>query len=362
MLSSPSRVKRCFRDRDYFMDEEGMFFCVIGNVHPPERVISYLKYVPEKITERTKWKKGEIGYDRILPYYSTVGVLSTQDYLRKRRPEYLYRDPFMNILITAVPVDSIKQHFLPEKRVGQILSQKTRDPLEEEVAELVTIFGGECGISTNCFGLTGSLLIGIHNPSFSDIDLIIYGRENSQNLLRELPRLFDSYDELEPFGGDLLKRRIEDISRIYFLEREIAAKLCMKKKDRGLFKGRQFSIHPVKTEEEVEERYGLYRYEPLGIVTITAVIEDCRDSMFMPSKYSIRDAKTIEGKPLPKVKEIVSYEGLYSMIADEGDEIIARGKLESVKNLEKGSVYYRLLIGSFEAKGKDFILQKSWLR
>ncbi|HIE22626.1 MAG TPA: hypothetical protein EYP68_00150 [Candidatus Korarchaeota archaeon] len=361
MPPGPKRAKCCFRDRDYFMDKEGMFFCVIGNIHPPDRVISYLKYVPEKISERTRWKKGDIGYDRILPYYSTIGVLSTQEYLSRRKPEYLYRDPFMNILITAVPIDSIELHFLPENRVAQILSQKTRDPLEEEVAELVTIFGRECGIETNCFGLTGSLLIGIHDPSFSDIDLIVYRRENSQKLLEELPRLFERYDELEPFGGDLLKRRIEEVSKIYFLEPEVAAKLCKRKKDRGLFKGRQFSIHPVKTEKEVEERYGLYKYESLDIVTITGVVEDCSDSMFLPSKYIIRDAKTIEGKPLPDVKEIVSYEGLYSMIADEGDEIIARGKLESVRNLENGSVYYRVLIGSFEAKGRDFVLPKSWL-
>ncbi len=362
MPSTINRAKLCFRDRDYFMDEEGMFFCVIGNVHPPDRVISYLKYVPERISERTKWKKGDVGYDRILPYYSAVGVLSTQEFLSKRKPEYLYKDPFMNILITAVPIDSIKVHFLPEERISQILSKENKDPLEEEVAELVAIFGSECGISTNCFGLTGSLLIGIHDPSFSDIDLIVYGKENSKKLLDKLPELFECYNELEPFGKELLRRRVKDVSRIYFLEPEIATKLCARKRDRGVFKGRQFSIHPVKTEEEVEERYGQKRYEPAGLITIMGTVESCEDAIFMPSRYLIKDARTPEGKEKPEIREVVSYEGLYSGIAEDGDEIIAKGKLELVRDLEEGSVSYRLLIGSFEARGRDFILLRSWLK
>ncbi|RLG47931.1 MAG: hypothetical protein DRN92_02110 [Thermoproteota archaeon] len=344
------------------MDEEGMFFCVIGNVHPPKRVISYLKYIPERISKSTKWKKGKIGYNRILPYYSTVGVLSTQEYLSKKKPEYLYEDPFMNILITAVPVESIKVHFLPEERVKQIFSKENRDPLEEEVVELISIFSRECGIALENFGLTGSLLLGIHDPGFSDIDLIVYGKENSIKLLEQLPQLYESYDELELLSGELLERRIKDTARIYFLEPKIAAKLCRKKMDRGLFRGRQFSIHPVKTEAEVEERYGQKKYEPLGMITISCVVEDCRDSIFMPSKYSIREAKTIDDKSCPEIREVVSYEGLYSGIAEEGEEIVVRGKLESVKNVENGSTSFRVLVGSFEAKGRDFILPKSWLR
>ena len=362
MTLGSSRVKSCFRDRDYLMDEEGMFFCVIGNVHPPDRVISYLKYVPERISESTKWKKGDIGYNRILPYYSTVGVLSTQEYLSRRKPEYLYRDPFMNILITAVPIKSIKVHFLPEERVRQMFSSERRDPLEEETVELISILSNECGIPKESFGVTGSLLIGIHDPGFSDIDLIIYGRENSSKLMKELPRIYESYEELETLSGEILQRRIEEVSRIYFLEPKVAAKLCRRKKDRGLFRGRQFSIHPVKTEEEVEEKYGLRKYEFMGMITICGTVENCRDSIFMPSKYSVKDVRTLEGKARPEIKEVVSYEGLYSGIAEEGEEIVARGKLELVENIEEGSTFFRVLVGSFEARGRDFILPKSWLR
>ena len=362
MAQSSRRNKSCFRDRDYFMDKEGMFFCVIGNTHPPDRVISYLKYVPERISEKTKWKKGKTGYNRILPYYSTVGVLSTQEYLSEKKPEYLYKDPFMNILITAVPIEDIEVHFLPEERVKQMFSRKNLDPLEEEAVDLISILSKECKVPINGFGLTGSLLIGIHNPSFSDIDLIVYGKENSMKLFDQLPQLYESYEELELLSGELFKRRVKDIARIYFLEPKVAARLCRKKKDRGLFRGRQFSIHPVKTEAEVKERYGLKKYESLGMITITGIVENCEDSIFMPSKYSIREAKTIDGKSKPEIKEVVSYEGLYSGIAEEGDEIVARGKLESVKNVEDGSTFFRVLVGSFEAKGRDFILPKSWLR
>ena len=38
-----------------------------------------------------------------------------------------------------------------------------------------------------------------------------------------------------------------------------------------------------------------------------------------------------------------------------GEEIIARGKLELVKDNNSGMEYYRVLIGSPEGKGKEFI-------
>ena len=37
-----------FRDRDFIQTKEGFYFCVIGSIHPPDRIISYIKYVPSK--------------------------------------------------------------------------------------------------------------------------------------------------------------------------------------------------------------------------------------------------------------------------------------------------------------------------
>ncbi len=302
MAGGTERQKLCFRDRDYLMDKEGMLFCVIGNVHPPDRVISYLKYVPQEAEKESLWKKGNIRYSRILPHYSTLGVLSTQDYLKRKKPEYLYDDPFLNISITAVLIKNIETHFLPEERLKEIFLKNERDPLEEEIKELVSIISKECEVNREDFGVTGSVLLEIHDPKFSDIDLVIYGRESSKKVLKKLPQVYESCEELSPLTGMLLERRMKGVSKNYHLEPKVARKLLEKAINRGLFKGRQFSIHPVKREEEVEEKYGQTIYEPMGILTIVGRVENCDESIFMPSRYLVSEVRTLDGKQRPEIK------------------------------------------------------------
>ena len=44
------------KDRDFVETVESFLFCVVGYLHPPDKVTAYLKYVPD--TEG-KWRKGE---------------------------------------------------------------------------------------------------------------------------------------------------------------------------------------------------------------------------------------------------------------------------------------------------------------
>ncbi|RLE49837.1 MAG: hypothetical protein DRJ21_02115, partial [Candidatus Methanomethylicota archaeon] len=83
---------RKFRDRDFIETIEGMIFCVIGNIHPKDRVISYLKYVPWEAEGAKKlgWKRDKNEYGRILPYYSASGVMKVKEYLEKFFPQYIY--------------------------------------------------------------------------------------------------------------------------------------------------------------------------------------------------------------------------------------------------------------------------------
>ena len=58
------------------------------------------------------------------------------------------------------------------------------------------------------------------------------------------------------------------------------------------------------------------------------------------------------------VREVVSYEGLYRDVVDDGEEIEARGKLERVgSENENGDAlqYYRLVIGTTMLEGEGYI-------
>jgi hypothetical protein len=116
-----------------------------------------------------------------------------------------------------------------------------------------------------------------------------------------------------------------------------------------------FSIHPVKTESELNEGYGDKTYYPRGLVSLKAEVEDSSNSIFLPAIYKVRNVKFIEGPKVEPILEVVSYESLYDGLAEDGEKIVVRGKLELVKDNRNGEEYYRVLVGSPEGKGKEFI-------
>ncbi len=352
---------RSFRDRDFIADNDGLIFCVVGNMHPPGKVICYLKYVPEyRRGYRSKWSRNGQYYGRILPYYSAVGVSKTYEYLEKHKPDYLVWDESLNIKFPMVPIESISIHYKPEERLNQIL-RECQDSLEHQVRELYTILADKSGIDS--FGVTGSILLGIHNPKISDIDLTVYGIENSWKVRHTMVEILEkqSYGIEKP--KSLVEKWAKHIVQIHKIQYQAALKLYMEKWNRALYKGRQFSVHPVKTEEEVKERYGSLRYQPLGMAKIKCTVEDARESLFIPAVYKVKDVKLLEGpSQTTQIEKIVTYEGLYSDVAVEGDKIVAYGKLEKILNIESGASGYRLLVGSQEAESKDYILKEEWLK
>jgi predicted nucleotidyltransferase len=88
------------RDRDFVETAEGLLFCVVGYVHPPDRYTAYLKYVP---AATGKWARGETAYRRELPYYHVRHVVKTVDYLQAHHPRYVWRDPASELTFSFVP-------------------------------------------------------------------------------------------------------------------------------------------------------------------------------------------------------------------------------------------------------------------
>ena len=64
----------------------------------------------------------------------------------------------------------------------------------------------------------------------------------------------------------------------------------------------------------------------------------------------------MSGQPsFEDVDEVVSYESLYAGLAENGEKIQAKGKLEHVVNNRTKHNYYRVLVGSPEGKGKEYM-------
>lgn len=343
---------RKFRDRDFIQTTEGFFFCVVGPVHPPDRVISYIKYVP---SESGVWGNKDNKFSRILQKYTIPNLLETFNFLKQNYPQYLFHSTVDNITMTAVPHSNIKIYFKPEQKLAEIRQAKKQDKLQEMLTRFTQFLHETSGVPLSSFGVTGSLLLDIHQPSFSDLDVIVYGTEESWKLKNALTEKRGTDLSMKWLEGKKLEEWSLKKAKEYPMSVDDALKLYERKWNLGFFEDRWVSIHPVKTEKDVTEKYGDKTYRPAGQVKIEATVKDNTDSLFLPATYRVEDVTFLDGKQLGEVTEVVSYEGLYDSLAENGERIQVKGKMENVTSTKTNDCNYRILVGSAEGKGKEYI-------
>jgi len=344
--------ERGFRDRDFVNTEEGFLFCVVGPYHPADRVISYLKYLPDPAG---KWRKGKDRFKRVMRTYTIPSLLETFELLKNAHPQYLFFSPIYNITMTAVPRENIVNHFEPEKKLAKLFKKSRLDSLQKKVVRFVSLLSKLSAVSVSDFGITGSILLNIHNPSFSDMDVTVYGSENSyavRKALTELP--LTSNFNVKRFNEAKLAKWVVQKTQNHPLNHTEAERIYERKWNIGIFDHTLFSVHPVKLEKELIEKYGDKIYHPSGMVTVRAVVDDSGDSIFLPATYKVREVK-IEENIEANVEEMVTYEGLYDSLAEKGERIEVKGKLEHVVDKRTNAKYDRVLVGSPEGKGVEYV-------
>lgn len=294
-------------------------------------------------------------------FYTIPNLLETFDLLKTTYPQYLYDASEYNITVSAVPTGNIIEHFKPEKKMVE-LSTSTIDSLQRKVVHFVSSLSQLSNVSVENFGVTGSILLGIHSPTLSDIDVTVYGIESSYAVKEALSQRHLPHEGLgiKLYCGRRILEWCRSKTRKHPLSLREAKRICRRKWNIGYFNGTPFSVHPVKLEGEMTEKYGDKTYYPVGAVTVKAVVADSRDSIFLPSLYQVADVEFVGPEESEaKIAEIVSYEGLYDSLAEKGETIIVRGKLEHVVDNRKGTEYHRVLVGSPEGKGRDYIVPAS---
>ena len=346
------------RDRDFIRSREGMFFCVTGYLHPPDRYTAYLKYTP---ASSGKWGDGETAYRRELPYYHVRTVEQTIRYLEQHYPHYVYDCPVRNIRFSMVPHEYVAHYYDPQERMKEILTAP-RDPLEEEVQGLAMALVESAAVGLDDLGITGSTLIGLHNPAFSDIDLLVCGRGNAWRVREAL--LEGRSARIRGLGTEFIEEWSQGIAGRFPLTMGEARYLASRRWNYGFYGQRYFSIHPTRTDAEITERYGDHVYRDAGVARVRATVVGVGDALFMPATYRVADVYVVEGDPeAAEIREIVSFEGLYRDIVNDGEEVEARGKLERVSNKnadqnpedENAGEYYRLVIGTTMLEGEGYI-------
>jgi len=341
-----------------------------ANEHPEGYVIVKPKYIPRDVIKGEGLKYRFLFEKCFVRFNLFAKKDKVEEYLnqfRKKFPEYIYDSPFHENWFFVVPKNKIKK--VHDSRNGlQELLKIPKNDLDEYltlVTELIELLA-KSGVDSANLGITHSTLLGNYTPGRSDIDIIIYGKENGWKIL----------DYLKDAKHEKLKWKTDEEWAAYYKEHKTSESShfteeeyvnhMRRKRYEGMFGGTVFTLFTVEEPEETWFKWGDEKYEPKGIVTIKGRVTDHYNSHVRPGYYKITDGEIIDkyGRDIDidthlEIKRVVTYSIPFVQQALTGEEIIACGLLELVtpKNDEK---YYRVVIGYFDAyisdrREKEFI-------
>ncbi|MGL4669259.1 MAG: DNA polymerase subunit beta [Methanobacteriaceae archaeon] len=355
------------RTRDFIHTKDDLFFACTNYAHPTDRIISFLRYIPDENGDREKNGRR----------YSKVDSQQAYDYLGQNHSEYLYFCDVTNIQMMGVPLDKVSNIICPNKRLKDIINKFSKNThvldssnssnscfknidLIKKLIKVARFFNQIADISYDNLGISGSILPGLEKEEVSDIDFVVYGLENHRKAVeafknykgKELPIMMDYISEegesingsdmatikleaiQDSFWNRLYEKRLKDSS----LSKSEFAWYENRKNNRGVIEGTLFDILATRNWDEINDTWGSNTYEKLGVVTIEAKVKSALKSFDNPASYDIENLKIIncEGFSddidcfnLP-IKTVVSFTHTYSGQVLDGEDIIAKGKVERV--------------------------------
>lgn len=332
------------RPRDFIHTTDDLFFATTNYLHPDDRILSFLRYVPDPKGERS------LNGTR----YSKVDSKQAYDFLNKNFPEYFFDSEVTHVQMMGVPQDKVKEILHPNDRLKEIINDPDPDKLLKKVVKVASTFHERAGIPYDKMGISGSTLPGLYDPENSDVDFVVYGLENHRKAMKAFEEIKNEKGILEGIQGDywnkLYKKRIKDGSLSFdeFMWYE------NRKHNRGIIEGTLFDILATRDWEEINGTYGNTIYKPLGTIEVECTVKDALASFDNPAVYKVEDVEILEG-PEVSLSEVASFTHTYAGQAREGERIIARGKLEKVI---KDNVSYRLIVGTTRESINEYIKLK----
>lgn len=324
------------REGDIIETLDGILFDVKGLIHPPERVVAFIRFVPDP--EGNRKRDGTT--------YRKVYALSERYALLKEAfPQYLVYDPVFDEHLCEVPVKAVKRHYKPVDRLRNLRREDKLDEMEAQALRFVKLLKETAGVPWSQLGVSGSILVKLHTPA-SDVDPVVYGSKSCYRVYSALKSLLkDKKSLVRPYRPDELKKLFDFRSRDTVTSFEDFVRTESRKVLQGMFMERDYFVRFVKDWNEVEERYGTIRYKSVGYARIKARVVDDSQMIFTPCCYRIEDVKVIEGARFEPIEEIVSFRGRFCEQARNGETVIAQGKVERVQKLGERE-HYRLLLGN----------------
>jgi predicted nucleotidyltransferase len=340
-----------------------------SNEHPDGYIIVKPKYIPGGMLKGEGLKYRFLFEKCLIRFNLFAQKDKLKDYVsqfRKKFPDYIYEDKNSKNWFFVVPKDKIKEVHDPRKGLRELMKVPERDldSYLKNVRELID-FLEKSGVKSESMGITHSTLLGNYTPGKSDIDIIIYGKNNGWKILNYLKTA--EHEKLhwktdEEWTEYYKEHKTSESS--HFTQEEYV-KHMRRKRYEGMFGGNVFTLFTVEEPDETWFKWGEEKYEPLGTVTIKGKVTDHYNSHVRPGFYEINNAEILKTEgiiptdPSIEIKKIVTFSIPFVQQAIKGEEISACGLLELVTP-RVGKKYYRVVVGYFDAylnerREKEFI-------
>ncbi|NWF94710.1 MAG: hypothetical protein HXY34_01060 [Candidatus Thorarchaeota archaeon] len=309
---------------------DGLIFHIKGVVQPENRIVAYLRYLPDERGDRRSLTG--------VRYVKISSLEGAERVVKEMYPQYIWKDPRQGREMQAVPMESIAYILDP---VDALNSMRSEGPylrgIRRDALDLAEKLVEAAGIEREHMGITGSQLAGLENER-SDIDLVVYGEKAARKLYATMKGEARVKGVHRYAGKRLINHvlyRWGTLESLFERMRELEERKCLQ----GVFRNRDFFIRAVKKDGEQNRRYDstVVRYEG-QTKAMCRVIED-KDSIFTPCEY------IVTCKEIPDLKLVASYRGRFTEHAVKGERILVEGRLESVECMDSGEVFKQIVLG-----------------
>ena len=333
-----------FRDRDAHITDDGLIFRTYGYDHPPGSCFCDLEYAPETLYRSDDPRAVRDGLPRKHYKFYFDGGLK---FALTCDPPYKLLHKPLGVEMVGVDESRISRVVRPQQRLQELIETES-DPLTEACEEILNLVTDGSSLNRSDFGVFGSLAHGFHNPRYSDIDLIIYGRKQLSELRETLGCLYKDVDLRNEFEDWTPREPPTHWNFTHYSKEEYG--LSQRRKgiyatydSKGLNRRVKVEFEPVRRWDEITNEYGsINRIVNLGRVAATGEILSGDEGGFMPSVYPVRLLEISSDVDCGDVLRIVSYVEEFRIQLDAGETALIRGNLERVEG--RHTVFHQITL------------------
>jgi predicted nucleotidyltransferase len=261
----------------------------------------------------------------------------------KNYPQYMFFHEMLGLELVGITEKDILKIHNPQERLIELLKQDQTDELLAAMKRVLKMVSKHSGLSTNDFGVFGSMLHEFHHPKYSDIDFAIYGKEQNAKMQQTLQELY--MDESSGLSNEFTSENVMDGKRWLFTNFDVKDFIWHQRRKQiyGIYDDQKYSGRIIKTEFEPVKTWNeiVNEYNPRhcitrrGWVKIKARVTADDDGPFIPSVYEIEPLEVLEGpKAAEEVTRVFSYMEEFRQQVRRDEIIIIEGNLEEVQTPE----------------------------